>query len=321
MSISSKSRKSDKIPLIIDTDMSPDSWTAILFAALNPNADLLAVSVSGTGEAHGPRGARNAQRLLELAGKSDIPVSYGPPKPLRGDEHFPNLMRFVVDRMLWQKLPIARRSSLPVHDSIQLISNILRKSQKKVTIAAVGPQTNLATLLTKYPELKSKIKGIYIMGGALDAPGNIQGLSPKSDNTTAEWNFYCDPLAVKVVIDSGVPVYLVPLDATNQVPVTQNFKDRFSSISQPAGKFVCSVINLLTARLGQKEKFYLWDPVTTACALDASLAKFAKRKVGMVTEAGSEWGRIKYAMDGSSINVAVKVDPIKFEDTLINSLA
>ena len=71
-------KKSKKVPLIIDTDMSPDSWVAVLFAALHPRADLLAVSVSGSGETHGPTGAKNAQRLLALAGRVDVPAAYGP---------------------------------------------------------------------------------------------------------------------------------------------------------------------------------------------------------------------------------------------------
>ncbi len=100
MNDSLKTKKIKKIPIILDTDMSPDSWVAVLYAALHPRADLLAVSVSGTGEAHGKTGARNAQRLLTLAEKSHVPVGFGPPKPLKGNQHFPFLMRFIIDRMM-----------------------------------------------------------------------------------------------------------------------------------------------------------------------------------------------------------------------------
>jgi len=119
------------VPLIIDSDISPDSWAAILFAALNPNTDLLAVTASGTGEAHGPRGARNAQRLLHLAGRSDIPVGFGPARPLSGDKHFPRLMRFVIDRLMFQKVP-APPQFQPARDAITLITNMLRRSSHLV---------------------------------------------------------------------------------------------------------------------------------------------------------------------------------------------
>jgi pyrimidine-specific ribonucleoside hydrolase len=321
MGDSLKTKKIRKIPLILDTDMAPDSWVAVLFAALHPGADLLAVSVSGTGETHGKIGARNAQRLLTLAGRTDVPVSFGPPKPLKGNQHFPLLMRFIIDHMMWLKIPKAD-PSLPIHDSVNLISKILRESKEKITFAVVGPQTNLATVLMKYPDLKSKIKGIYIMGGALDVPGNIKEIAMWKANTTAEWNFFCDPLAAKIVLDSGVPVWLVPLDATNQVPVTQDFITRLGFKDKtPAGEFINSMLHLLVVKLRANNNFYLWDPITTACALDPSLAQFKKRKVDVITEAGHEWGRVADAVKGTNIFAAHTLDREQFEKTIINTVS
>jgi len=313
-------KKNKRTPIILDTDMSPDSWAAVLFAALYPSANLLAVSVSGTGEAHGKIGALNAQRLLTLAGRTDVPVGFGPPKPLKGNEHFPALMRFVIDHMMWLKAPKVD-PSLPVHDSVDLISKILRESKEKVTIAAVGPQTNLASVLIKHPDLRSKIKGVYIMGGALDVPGNINEISRWKANTTSEWNFFCDPLAAKTVLDSGIPVWLVPLDATNQVPVTRDFINRLTSKAQTsAGKFISSMLNLLVVKMRANETFYLWDPITTACALDPSLAQFEKRKVNVITESGSQWGRVMNAVNGTPIHAARTLDRERFEKTIIEAL-
>ena len=70
------------------------------------------------------------------------------------------------------------------------------------------------------------------MGNALDIPGNIKEIAMWKANTTAEWNFFCDPLAAKKVLGSGVPVWLVPLDATNQVPVTRDFMTRLAPKTQ-----------------------------------------------------------------------------------------
>jgi len=307
------------VPLILDSDISPDSWAAILFATLNPNSDLLAITASGTGEAHGPRGARNAQRLLHLAGCKDIPVASGPDRPLAGDKHFPNLMRFVIDRFMFQRVP-APSQFQPAHDAITLITNILREAQQPVTIAAVGPQTNVATVLIREPTLIDKIKAVYIMGGALDVPGNIQGLDRRSNNISAEWNFYCDPLAAQKVFESGVPVYLVPLDTTNQVPVSERFKKELAAIDNPPARFYSKVLHLLTGALGQSDTFYLWDPITTACALDPDLASFSKRTVEMVIQPGDEWGRVRETHDGIDLYVADKVNADMFENTLLEVL-
>ena len=311
---------SRKTPLILDTDMSPDSWIAVLFAALHPDANLLAVSVSGTGEAHGPRGARNARRLLSLAGKTDVRVGFGPPDPLKGSEHFPWLMRFIIDRLLWQRVPQSAQPA-PAEDSIKMISEILRASKEKITFAAVGPQTNLATVLSIHPELKKKVKAVHIMGGALDAPGNIREVASWKKNTTAEWNFFCDPLAAKTVIDSTVPVYLVPLDATNQIPVTVDFVERLRSAgSSPAAEFAANLLHLLVVRLRAGAGFFLWDPITTACALDEKLAEFSKRLVDVVTDPGEDWGRVFDSHDGTEINAANTLDRARFEETIIRVL-
>jgi inosine-uridine nucleoside N-ribohydrolase len=318
---SSREKKHKMIPFIIDTDMSPDSWVAVLFAALHQNADLLAVTVSGTGEAHGPAGGRNAQRLLALAAKGEVPVGFGGPHPLKGREHFPILMRFVIDQMIWHKPPRVNPAP-PLVDSVALISKILCESKQKVTFAAVGPQTNLAAVISQYPQLADKIKAIYIMGGALDVPGNIKEIAMWKSNTTAEWNFFCDPLAAKTVLDSGVPIYLVPLDATNQIPVTQDFLTRLSEqVGSPAGKFILDMLTLLVVKLRAGTNFYLWDPITTACALDPSLAHFEKRKVDVVTRYGQEWGRILDAENGADILSARTLDREKFEEMIIRTLS
>lgn len=319
MAKTSSDKQVAKIPFIIDTDMSPDSWVAVLFAALHPNADLLAVSVAGTGESHGPIGARNAQRLLALAGKTNVPVGFGQPNPLKGNAHFPGMMRFVIDHMMWHKPP-KTNDPLPLDNSVDLIAKVLRAAKQKIAFAGVGPQTNLAAVVNAYPELASKVKGVYIMGGALQVPGNIKEIAAWKANTTAEWNFFCDPLAAKTVIQSGIPVFLVPLDATNQIPVTRDFITRLSAKSKsPAGKFIVDMLTLLVIKMRAGTNFYLWDPITTACALDPSLAQFKKHKVDVITKNGPEWGRIMIAEDGTAIFAAHTLDCEKFEATIIHT--
>ena len=156
---------------------------------------------------------------------------------------------------------------------------------------------------------------------SLDVPGNIPGLDRRSSNKTAEWNFYCDPLAVQKVFDAGVPVFLVPLDATNQVPVSEIFKQELAAIDNPPARFYTKVLHLLTGALGQRDTFYLWDPITTACALDPDLAVFTKRKVAMVTDPGDEWGRVRETRDGTEIHVAARIDARRFEETMINAFS
>ena len=81
------------------------------------------------------------------------------------------------------------------------------------------------------------------------------------------------------------------------------------------------MLNLLVIKMRAKKTFYLWDPITTACALDPAMAQFEKRCVDVVTEAGCEWGRVMDAENGTHIHVARTVNRKQFEKTIIKVLS
>ncbi len=137
-----------RIPVIVDTDMGPDDWAAILFLALSPEISLLAVTIVGTGEAHGPRGARNCATLLSAAGHAEVPIGIGRPRPLSGNNAFPALMRWVVDRFLFVPPPPPsagdpRRMAIG-DDAVELLRRPIRGEERQVTGLARGPRTTLA---------------------------------------------------------------------------------------------------------------------------------------------------------------------------------
>src|SRR5574339_435294 len=97
----------------------------------------------------------------------------------------------------------------------------IKKASEPVTIFVSGPFTNLAQALRLEPAIKRNISAVYFMGGAVYVPGNITGLNPESNNRVAEWNIIADPQAAKEVFESGLELYMVPLDATNKVILSQ----------------------------------------------------------------------------------------------------
>ena len=101
-------------------------------------------------------------------------------------------------------------SDLPAPD---LLVSVISASAEPVVLFTDGPLTNLAAALRLDPGMVENIAMVFTMGGALDVPGN------NFDNPDAEWNIWADPTAAAEVFASGVPLTLVPLDATNQVPV------------------------------------------------------------------------------------------------------
>jgi inosine-uridine nucleoside N-ribohydrolase len=106
--------------------------------------------------------------------------------------------------------------------ALQLIAKVLMGSSDKVSVVAVGPLTNVAEALQAHAEIADKIDTIYVMGGAVEVNGNVGGSGAGIDNRHAEWNIYVDPTAANIVFESGLPMTLVPLDATKDVPVTRS---------------------------------------------------------------------------------------------------
>jgi inosine-uridine nucleoside N-ribohydrolase len=196
----------------------------------HPAADVEVITVTGTGEAHCDPGVENAQGLLALAGQPNVPVTCGRETPLAGAHTFPQEWRDAVDAMMGLALPENDYSRSP-ETAVDLLISRVHASPHPVALVTLGPLTNVAEALQADSTIIDNIEMIYIMGGAVDVPGNLQGPEFETDNTTAEWNIYVDPLAASIVFESGAPVTLVSLDATSHAPVTMAFYARLAGDS------------------------------------------------------------------------------------------
>jgi pyrimidine-specific ribonucleoside hydrolase len=305
-------------PVIFDTDMAHEDMFSALFLLSHPNVDVKAITVSGTGEAHCGPGVSHALGLVALSGYKDIPVACGRETPLAGNHVFPAGWRQAVDNAYGVEIPAGGAASdLSASD---LIIDILQNSNEAITIVAVGPLTNLAESLQKAPDIGTKIKEIYIMGGAVEAKGNVGNSGVNIQNEYAEWNIYIDPVAANIVFKSGIPIVLIPLDATKDVPVTRDFyKALDKNRNTPAAKLV---YEMLTANLDFVDSggFQFWDSLTSSAFTDQSIVKYKELKLSVVEEEGPESGRTKQDPNGAKIKVAVSADQKKFERLFLTIL-
>jgi inosine-uridine nucleoside N-ribohydrolase len=306
-------------PVIIDTDMALDDWMAILYLLRHPGVAVQAITVSGAGEAHAGVGQRNALRFAALAGRPELPVAAGRKTPLRGKNAFPRLLRYLMDIRLGLSLP--KSPARPGAESaVALLTRTLEAAAEPVTIVALGPHTNLAEALQARPQLASRIAMIYVMGGALDVPGNLKMPGMRTDNTVAEWNIYIDPYAANVVLRSGAPITLVPLDATNRVPVTPAFFEQIAaSHATPEAEFVYRLLRRIKPALAGGE-FYFWDPLAAAVATDESIASFEQRRLLVVEELGPHCGQTRTDEAGPVVRVCTAVDQPRFEQLYLRTI-
>lgn len=305
-------------PVIFDTDMAHEDMFSALFLLSHPNVDVRAITVTGTGESHCGPGVTHALGLVKLSGHAEIPVTCGRETPLQGDHEFPSAWRQAVDNAYGVEIPVGgEASSLQAAD---LIVEVLQSSSEPITIVAVGPLTNIAEALQRSPEASAQIKEIYIMGGAVDVDGNVGNSGVGIENKYAEWNIYVDPVAANIVFESGIPIVLVPLDATKDVPVTRDFyKALDKNRNTPAANLV---YDLLTANLDFVDSggFQFWDSLTSALFTDPSMASFKDMQLTVVEEEGPESGRTKPDSNGATIKVATGADGDRFQQLFLTIL-
>jgi inosine-uridine nucleoside N-ribohydrolase len=303
-----------RTPVVVDTDMSTDDILALLYLAQREDVDIRAVTVSGTGVVRCPQGAANALALLAHTGHDDVPVACGRADPLAGFNAFPGQWRDAADAFYGLRLPPARRAAEP-GGAERLLRSILGEAATKVTVLSLAPMTTTAALLRSDPSLRSRIAGVYAMAGAVGVPGNI---GPGHEGS--EYNVWVDPTAARIVFAAGVPVTLVPLDATNDVPITPAFAAalRRHHAATPAAAAAWSLLrrNAFLFSGGQ----YFWDPLAAAVLAQPDLATFEDRRLAVVTTPGAESGRIVASRDGTTMRVALGARPAAFERHLLSTL-
>ena len=308
----------EPLHVIINDDMAISGMDAILYLLKHPNVEVEAITVAGTGEAHCAPGIQHALGLVALNKSQNIPVACGRELPLVGTHAFPFAWRMRVDDLYGLSLPAGGSASSLT--APKLIASTIRESDHKVTIISLAALTNIAEALTSSPDIVENIEMIYLMGGAVEVNGNVGSMGTGIENQFAEWNIYIDPHAASIVINSGAPITLVPLDATTDVPVTTRvYKTLEANRSTPEAGFI---YELWTTNLGiiQSGGRQFWDELTAAIATDESLVTFEMFELQVVEEEGPESGYTKPTTGGAKIRVAVSADAERFEETFLNVL-
>ena len=312
-------RQPDARLVVIDTDMAADDWLAILYLLQRPDIAVLAITVSGTGEAHCGPGVANARGLLELTGYPAIPVSCGRETPLRGDHAFPAAWREGSDGLQGLRLPPAAGPA-ETRPAPVLLAAVIEAAPRPVTLLALGPLTNVAEALQSMPGLGTKLAGITIMGGAVTVPGNIAESAVPVANPHAEWNIYIDPYAASIVFQSGAPLTLIPLDATNHVPVNPAFYAQIKAQhTTPAATFAYDLL-AKNPDFVQSGDYHFWDSLTAATLTDPALVTFQEMRLRVVEAEGPESGRTLPDATGVPARVAVSADAPGFERIFLATL-
>ncbi len=296
--------------IIIDTDAGSDDFLAIAFLLSHPSVHIDAITIAN-GLAHVDAGARNLTRLVELSGRTNLPVFAGRPTPLKGTAEFPREWRKTSDDLPGVALPASSRPA-ERKSAADFLIEYLKDQKHRVRILALGPLTNLAEALEREPSIARSIQEIVIMGGAIQVPGNLgDGGIFQTKNKTAEWNIYVDPFAARVVFHSRIPILLVPLDATNKVPIDLAFLREFQAHAvSPLGRVAAQVLETDRESI-QGKYFYAWDPLAAVSMLHPEVVKSSRLHIDILQDSPEE-GRTVQTPGSPNADVALDADAPRF---------
>jgi inosine-uridine nucleoside N-ribohydrolase len=302
-----------KPPVIIDTDCGTDDMMAIAYLLAAKEVDLRAITVVN-GLAHVEKGARNILGLLDLAGKRNIPVFIGNDHSLAGTAAFPDEWRRLSDELPGVQLPPSVREPQKEPAADYLAKQLrLPPGGPGLRILALGPLTNLASAIESESGRLRGIRSIVIMGGAIKVPGNLgDGDVFRTNNKTAEWNIYIDPLAARRVFASGAPIEMIPLDATNRVPIDSAFVRDFSKkAATPLSRFVSQLFASEEDLINQ-HAFYAWDPLAAVTLVHPGIASFKDLGIDIAITPPTDGQTRAHVSKAANARVALDADAAAF---------
>ncbi|MEK5256817.1 nucleoside hydrolase [Paenibacillus sp. FSL E2-0201] len=303
-----------RTPIIIDCDPGHDDAIAILLAIANSEKlDLRGITTVG-GNQILDKITENALKVISFV-NADIPVAKGAAGPLFGklvtgeEAHGESGM----DGPL---LPPSKFR--PVEEgAVEFMLNIIRSSEEKITLVPMAPLTNIALLITAYPEIKDRIEKISLMGGGISY-GNV--------TSTAEFNIYVDPEAARIVFESGIPITMSGLDVTDKAAI---FEDEIVALKErgPVSTMVGELLDFYSI-YGKKMGYVgsaLHDPCAVAWLLHPELFESEHLYVTVETEGKLTRGmtvadKRKKTDRPANVEVLVGVDREAFMKLIFDSL-
>ncbi len=315
----------ERTPVLVDCDTGIDDAMALLYLLRHPDVEVVGITtVFGNNTA--AQCAVNSLRILELVGRTDIPVAVGEEQPIASELEYLALHVHGTDGLGDAGLPLDVQTDPDPRTAVQLIDDLATEYAGRLRILALAPLTNLAHALREHPDLPDRIVDLVIMGGAADGPGN--------QSAAAEANIIHDPEAAQEVISAEWTTTLVPLDVTMREVVTEAHRDALLASTEPAANFVGAATGFYFEHFGRESYGRLSSPCHDALAagvLTGDVVPLVAPRIDVVVDCTDGPGRGATICDtrtkwrgftgitGGNCTVVLETDGT-FPDTLVASL-
>ena len=296
--------------VLLDCDPGHDDAIALLLALASPEVELLGVTTVA-GNQTLDKTTANAIRVLELAGRAEVPVAAGADRPLVRERSVAANVHGETG-LDGPDLPPPQGAPVEAH-----AVDFLAERLAGATLVATGPLTNVALLLARHPDAKPE--RLVLMGGSI-AEGNV--------TPAAEFNIWADPEAATRVFASGLDVTMVGLDVTHRALVTTAHKEQLRAAGR-VGRFVAELLDfygVFHRKVYGFDGSPVHDAVAVAQVIRPDLLELERLNVRVDCE--SELCRGRTVVDvwrrtglEPNANVAVGIDSQAFLDLLLERLA
>ena len=304
------------IPIVLDCDPGHDDALALMLAVSSPEVELVGVTTVA-GNQTIEKTTANALKVLELCGRSDVPVARGAADPL---VRLRNVAAHVHGESGLDGPDLPEPSARPVDEhAARFLARVIREREGKLTLVPTGPLTNVAVLLALEPDARPE--RIVLMGGAV-GEGNR--------TPAAEFNIWADPEAARRVFASGIDVTMIGLDVTHQALVTDAHAETLRGAGR-VGRIAAELLDFY--RIWHRRSYPdldgspLHDPVAVAHVIDPTLVE--TRPAYIQVDCGWEQGRGRTNVDWRdrldshppNATVGLGIDRDRFVELVTNRIA
>jgi purine nucleosidase len=275
--------------MIIDTDPAmgtlggdPEDSFAIMLALNSPDVVVEGITVV-QGNVPAEKGYSNAYHLLNLLGRSDVPLRRGCLRPMSAERS--TQINWLEQRYGAQQITEMLEPEGEDADAVSFLIDRVLSSPGEITLVSIGPLTNVATAITQAPEFASSLKSIVMMGGTAECAGNI---SP-----AAEFNYWQDPEAADIVFRSGANLTMIGLDVCHQTHLYPDQVEECASSGTELGQFVKKATApwfKVMADASGSGSLHLYDSLAIAASMDANLVTLEESYVEIEVGTGPAQG-------------------------------
>ena len=298
-------------PVIIDCDPGIDDAIALFLALTSEKLDVQLITTTA-GNQTIEKVTSNALKLVNLTGINGIEIAKGATKPLIKELY--TAAEFHGESGLGEVVLPDSEQKISERSAVEAMKEIILNKNESASIVAIGPLTNIATLISAYPNVIHKIDQISIMGGAY-AGGNT--------TPVAEFNIYVDPEAAQIVFNSGIPIAMFGLDVTNKALLFKEDIERIRSIGSQISEVTADMLEFYARN--RTTGLPMHDACAVAYLINPDLFQFIPCNVQVETKGEYTYGQTivdknKRTDRPINTNVAFEVDRKELSDMIYHSI-